>query len=447
MMCRIAEGMLLLLASGVLGRAQSWEMLNPVAPHAQGLRLTNAGVFSGYSTVAMPNGSSMSTVPMGPDYNFGGEATISWNHSRPKTNASFAYTPSYMGFARFSDWNAFNHTLSFTVSRKLGRKWNLSFGVNGAAMSLSQSLFTPTLFSTVTAVGATFEDLAGAILSGDLTNNQLASLLTGAPVVESPARTLIYGNRVLTAAATTTLSYSPSNRLTIHLGSGASRTQYLNDGQDPETARYKGLMPRTISGNADAGMSYKLTPRTDFGIDANASRTYSHYQDAYTATAGLNVGRKLSRQWFVRAHGGVGKIFPVHETIELQRRPQFVGGGSIGLRTRAHTFLAAAEQNVSDSYGIGAGRTLSSTGSWTWHRTGGRWKLLGGGGWQRLETGVDLQAWTATGGIARATSRQTAVQLTYAYLSAYNSYGFHGQEDIHVHSIRLAFNWAPEQVR
>jgi hypothetical protein len=446
--CRIKAAIFLLLASCIPGWAQS-EQLNPVGRHRDGLYLTTASVFSGYSSLTLPNGSGFlsTAVPLRADVNFGGEATLTWNYTGQKTNASLTYSPSYMGLIRHSEWSSLNHILSFAVNRKLGRKWNIELGLSGSAVSLSQSLFTPTVFSSVTAVGATFDDLAGAILSGELTNNQLASLLTGAPVVESPARTLIYGNRMLSTGASVSVSYAPSTRLSVHFSAVASRAQYLNDGQDPEAAQYKALVPRTIGGNAGVGVSYKVTPRTDFGFDASVSRTLSTLQDAYTGTGRITLGRKVSRRWFLQGYGGAGKIIPLRETVQLPQGPQYIAGGSIGFRTRAHTFLAAADRSVSDSYAIGSARALSSTGSWTWRRRGSGWRLSTSGGWQKLVGGVDLEGWTVTGAVTRALSRETALQVSYAYMSgssASSGVQFQ-QQDIAIHSMRLALMWTPAE--
>jgi hypothetical protein len=45
------------------------------------------------------------------------------------------------------------------------------------------------------AIPASFEQLVGAMLSGRFTNEQLASLLTGAPGLQVPGQTALYGTK------------------------------------------------------------------------------------------------------------------------------------------------------------------------------------------------------------------------------------------------------------
>jgi hypothetical protein len=305
------------------------------------------------------------------------------------------------------------------------------------------------VLSQVTAAGATFDDLAAAMISGNLTNNELASILTGAPVVESPARTIIYGNRVLSAGSSASLSYSPSTRLAFYWRASATRTQFLQDAANSETAQYRGLIPRTNSGTASAGFSYKVTPRTEFSMDASASRTFSTYQDAYMTMGRLRLGRKIGNRWFVAGNGGVGKIIPIRETSELPRGLQGVGGGNVGFRTRGNTFVASVDRTVADSYGLGAGSTVSSTGSWDWHRPGGAWRFAASGGWQRLDGVIELEGWAVKGSIARRITRQTGWSLSYAYMSNAQRAGVRlpEQAQMTVHSVRLALFWSPEDRR
>jgi len=67
---------------------------------------------------------------------------------------------------------------------------------------------------------ATFDDLANAMLSGVYTDTQLASLLTGAPIVQSPATTLFHAERMFAATTQLSVSHSPSPRLSVTFRSG-----------------------------------------------------------------------------------------------------------------------------------------------------------------------------------------------------------------------------------
>src|SRR5206468_12739754 len=63
---------------------------------------------------------------------------------------------------------------------------------------------------------------AAAFSVGQFSSNQIASTLTGAPMLESPARSLLLGDRILSYATQVSLNYAHSSRLSVHLGSFAA---------------------------------------------------------------------------------------------------------------------------------------------------------------------------------------------------------------------------------
>jgi hypothetical protein len=321
--------------------------------------------------------------------------------------------------------------------------------LNGDATSSNQMLFNPSTLSRVTAVDMTFEDLAGAMLAGTFTNNELASILTGAPLAQSsPAQVLIYGSRVLSATASTNLTYSPSSRLSFHFGAGASRAQYFNDGQDAASSRYKALVPRTTNENGNAGMTYALSPRTNIGGEASASRIFSTYQDAYTVTGRMTLGRKMGRRWFLNGYGGMSTILAQRQTIALAQGGQYVAGGSLGFRLGSQTFVAAADRTASDAYALGAGYTLATTGAWSWHRRGSGWSTSLSGGWQRLggTNAVSLEGWQASLSVSRALSQQVSAVFAYAYMN--NAGGLASAlQDLRIQAARLSVVWEPHKAR
>src|SRR6185503_12658076 len=141
---------------------------------------------------------------------FGAGAALGWSRRTKKTNLSMSYNGGYQARIRYSELSALNHFLTLSASRQLGSKWSLGFSAASSISTYDQMLFNPTVFSSLAAYPGTFDDLASAVLTGKYNNDQLASLLTGSPVIESPARTLFYGNRVFTSSASTSLSYAHS---------------------------------------------------------------------------------------------------------------------------------------------------------------------------------------------------------------------------------------------
>ena len=228
-------------------------------------------------------------------------------------------TPSYTGRLRFSAWNALNHSLSFNASRHFGR-WKLGFAAAADLSNLSEFLFSPTVFASVAAVPGTFSDLAAAVLTGTFTNAQFASLLTGAPIVQSPARNLFFGERMFTSAAQTSLSYTPAPRLSVKLTASGSRSQHLSDNQSGAQPNSY-LIPMTTSAGADLAVSYSRSPRTQVGGSVSSTRVISAIQDVYSTTAKASLGRTMGRRWFLQLSGGVGMMTPVRNRLVLSTSP------------------------------------------------------------------------------------------------------------------------------
>jgi hypothetical protein len=410
------------------------------------MRLERAESHATYFSVGLPTGRLLFRAPsdLAWDVEMGGSATFAWRRSGRRSSFSGSYTPSYTRRAHYSQWNSLDHHLTLTAARRLGRRWDVSVAAAGYSNLLEQFLFAPPVFSRVLAVPATFEELAGAVAAGRFTNDQLASILTGAPVVESPARTLLFGSRVLGASAQTTLTYSPSARLSFHVRAGASRTQHLPDPQEDERVRGGYLLYRTSALNAQAGLSYSFSPRTHVGLEAAANRQSSPVLDAYTTTATGWVARNMGRRWFVQLRGGAGYIEPVRATFEQDRRPRYLAGASLGFKTRAHALLASHDRSVGDAYGLGSHRTDTTTGSWRWGRPGRTWWLYANTSRQRSygSRWAELNGWLAGGGLARTVSRTTVLQTEYAYLS--NTGRLTGSRpQASVHAVRLVLSWSP----
>jgi hypothetical protein len=434
--------------AAVAGCAQSTlEALNPLEGRPNGLHLSNISLFGGYTSVSAPgpDGYLSGAIPVGTNQVTGAELLLRWDRTGPRGGISFSYTPSYIAVPGHSEWSAANHALSFSWNRKV-HKWDAGFALNGTTTSSSEMLFSPSVLSKVTALDLTFEDLAAAMLSGRFTNNELASILTGAPLEVSPAQSLIYGSRVMSAGASATVSYSLSSRASFHFSGGLSRFQYFNDRQGPESARNKALVPRNTSGNTNVGLSYSLTPRTNVGVDTSATRIVSAYEDAYALTARLAIGRKMGQRWFLNGYGGSSTTISRDKTAQLPQGAQYVAGGSVGFRMRSQTFVGAVDRTASDTYGLGAGYTLSTTGAWSWRRPGSAWTWSLSGGWQRVggTSSVSVAGCQVASSLSRAVSRHVSASFSYAHMTSEG--GRLGVlQDLTMDAARFSLVWTPSK--
>ena len=419
--------------------------VNPLSSDQGGIRLKNMSLFMTYYSVAPEafTGGANGVSLMG-DAGVGGSATLAYSRFRERSKLSIVYTPSYVKRLRYSDGSTPNQTLSLNWRRNLTQRWTYTVAASGIDMSLSDALFAPTRFADVVAAPATFEELASAMVAGKFTNNELAAILTGAPVLESPEKMLFYGNRVLSASIITGLSYSRSSRLTFYVNGAANRSQNLKDPNTPATVQPTYLAARTTTESASMGMGYSLSPRTRLGVDFSSSRTTSNLQDAYTSTSNVSLGRTMGVNWFLQIHGGIGVIDELRQYSSLPAGPQYQAGGSIGYKTHAHTFIAAIDRSVSDSYGLGAADSLVGSGAWNWRRPGSSWSMSSNFGQQRL-TGTrfgDISTWFATAGFARRVGVRTAVSTQYAYLSNTGLVGGPNWQGS-LHTVRVSIVWSP----
>jgi hypothetical protein len=413
-----------------------------------GVHLYGLSVYTGYSSSAYPlNGPAQlppGTGLLGDDFTYGATATMGWQRHRDRTSLTMMYTGSYGGMARHSNLNAFGHSASLGMSRALSGKWTVT--VNGAAQdaTMAQYLFQPMELSLVAQMPATFDDLAAAFSIGQFSNAQIAAMLTGAPVLVSPARSLLLGNRILSYSGQAGLNYAYSSRLSFHVSSFSAGGQNRRNGQEG-IPQENYVMPRSMGVSGGGGFSYSLSPRTQIGLDAEEQRIQNRYQGAYTTTGSGSFGRKMGMHWFLRARGGATVTHIVQQAYGTPKTRQMVGGGALGFQTYAHTLLASYDRGATDTYGFAVGTNTTVSGSWNYHRRDSAWNLFASFGQQQMRNNgfADISGWQATAGWSRRTSAHTSFTAQYVYMSSKGEY--QGTvNDLAVHSVRLSVGWTPE---
>jgi hypothetical protein len=378
-----------------------------------------------YSNGAPTTGGTVQpgTANLASDASFGGSAQVDWTKFTDRSSMSLTYSPSYIGRVRYSSINALNHNFSFNTNRKVVPRWNLGFSVTADLSSIQQTLFSPTTLSNVASVPSNFDDLAAALLAAKFTNPELAAILTSAPLAQSPLSNLLYGERMLTASAQTTLGYSYSPRLSFTFTTGASRSQHVSDNQGA-IAQNSYLLANTTSGRASMTISYSLSPLTQIDGSLTTSRVSSSLMDTYTTTSLITLGRTLERRWLVQVRGGVGVTNVLRQTLSLVQptTPRPAIGGTLGFKTFSHTLLSSYDLTVSDSYGLGASTSSSANISWRWDRPGSSWWLENSFGWQQLKSNalsdISISGWHATAAIGRRLGVHFSLRTEYSYLTS-----------------------------
>lgn len=409
----------------------------PAFHFPQGFHFYSASVFSSYYS-ALPSISGET----GYDVAAGGSAAVGWSRSRPGSSISLSYSISYNRDITYSLSNSLNHDLSITLQRGLGPHWSLSSGLSAQVTNTAEFLFQPNIFSRITDTPATSDELASAILGGTAYDNQqLAALLTGAPLLESPARQLFFGDRLLNAGLQVTASYRKA-RLSVSFFGGGSRIQNISTlpGQNAESY----LVPATTSGQAGFNVSYSLSPRTQLGVSVNSQRTVSRFEDSYTSVAVATLGRRMSPRWFFTVYAGPGVFITVRSVAPLPTGPQYLVGGSLGFKTASHSFLVSEGRTIQNTYGFGASSLFNTTAGWTWSRPGRAWKVFASGNQQQIHSAAfqNVNAWLVTAGFSRTLSERTAMTAMYAYLRETSQLsGLPNTYD--TQGVRLVFAWTP----
>jgi hypothetical protein len=443
---------LLAVAAAPFAKAQgvAQALSNGADEGPDGFQLYSISAYSAYSSTTVPFGSNVSfgsTLPtgplnLGPNYLAGVVARVGWRKSGARTNMYVTYTPSYDASLRYSHLNSMNHYLSFGIIRDLAPGWTLTS--SGAAFTArwDQFLFSPTLFSSMAGTPATFEQLQQAILSGKYSSSQLASILTGSPLIESPASSLIYGPRIFSASQKNQITYEKSARFSLHWGFGATRTQHLNSGVPDDTDVY--LIPQTTTAFVSTGITYSLSPLTTLEFEATSNRTFSRVEDVYISNGIGTISRVLGRRWLVEARGGAGIVNPVRQIVGSQPGPHYLAGGTLTYKTYAHTFLGSYDRTITDEYGLGAHSAQVGSGAWNWHIPGRTWTVSAIGRYELLNdtNNRNLDAWLTNAGIGRRIGMHTTVQMAYVYGRIAGVYsGSPAKRSLE--GVQLILSWSP----
>jgi len=415
-----------------------------------GLQISSISGYAVYYSNGLPTtGSFQPGVASAPaDAGMGGSVVFDWTKFTERTTFSLSYTPSYTGRVKYTSLDALNHALSMNFARKLSHRWNFGFSAAGNLSTLDEFLFAPTALSNVASVPSTFNDLASALTSSKFTNNpQLGIALTGAPLVQSPFETLLYGERMFTSSAQASLSFSYSPRLSVTFSGGGGRTQHLSDDQNSSGINTY-LIPDTTTGRAGVALSYSYSPVWQFGATVNTDRISSSFVDAYITTSLANVSRTLGRRWILQLHGGVGFTNPVRQThFPISTAPLPAAGGSLAFKTSSHTFLGSFDRTASDLYGLGAANTSTGNAVWRWRHPGYAWWLESSIGWQQLQgnTVINTSGWHASAGFGRAINTQLTFLAEYAYLNYSGGLQTAGYK-LSQSAVRVSLMWTPRPV-
>lgn len=431
---------------GALGSAADLSRL------ARGLRIENVQVFSGFSSNGIP--ASRAFAPgaalLGSDMDVGVSTTISYRRIGRHSNFSVAYSPSHTSRFRFNEWTATNHVVSLGFSKEIGARWGLAIHSDSGLVGLPQAWYVAPTLHRVENPPTTIEDLMERAAAGEFTDDEVASLLTGAPVIDDPGGVGLGLSRVARASANVSLSYAHSPRMSMTFSGGGSTYQVIND-DGPDHVNF---LRRSDLLTGNVGMKYKLDSRTTVGAGVSSRRIDSNFQRAQSNQLTFSYAKVLRSRWKYSVHGGGGvsdnrsnsvpaigdSFFGRSSTI-----PTWVLGGSLGYSGRANTFSLSASRDAGDYWGTGATATVSAGLNWQWMRPTSSWGLSAGAvyfhnvaqqNFRNLESGL------VNAGLVQRLSASTLIRTDYIY-SRYAS-AYRGLiPNISIHRVQATVVWTP----
>ncbi len=442
-------------AQAVPVRAQSFlNFFVPPPESARGFRIDGATLSSGYYSAVTPFASATligpNTPVFGADVSNTLSASLSYHRRSPTSDFEIAYTPSYERYWRNSQLNMLNHELTITTSRPLhlSQRLTLDISGNGNITNARQYLFNMGPADRTAGSSSTLDGLAGSML-GTPTATTGPSLPAGAsPTIDSPAQQLFFGDRVLMAGLQATFAYAWSPRLNVGVTLGGSRYQNLGGPDIPAATQQSGIL-LTQATTAIGGISayYSLSSRTQIGGEVTTTRNFSRFQQGFVTTSTFTLGRKMGPHWFAQAKGGVGLLNVNGNNSENSKQPQYIAGATIGVKTRAHTFVLSPEQTITSAFGV-AYRTTDAEAAWIWQSRRRTWQLSGGGGYQRfVETAISrVNAWRGSITVGRKLGSQFVAQVQFSEMS-YSAHVESAPYRLSQNGVLLSLMWAPAGLR
>jgi hypothetical protein len=325
----------------------------------------------------------------------------------------------------------------------------MSARANSGIRGLPEVLFTPAVLRSVPDAPSNFDDLLQAAEGGQLSSDEIASVLTGSPVVEAQSKTRFDKGQVFSAAINAGASYRATPRLSTNFGVSASHYQTLSNPQSDDNVVGLLGVNRATSYGANGGMDYLLSPDLSVGVNSNARRSYSSYHEAESVNTSGTVTKRIGRNWAVNGGAGVGTVVGIDVRSKSLGAPpkthsSWIVNGGLNYSGREHRVGVSAGRTLGDSLGLGAQVTYNAGAQWQWNRVGTPWGLYGHANWYKmsLEGFRDTHGTFVGGGLMRQLSRETSFQAEYSYQQFDSPYrGI--VSNLSGHRLQMSWMWRP----
>ncbi len=427
-----------------------------------GLRLENVTLSAGYSSNGLPGARSLygSQAGLGSDMDFGASATLAYRKRFRTSSFGLTYTPSRNQRNRYSEWNSTDHVAGIDYDRQIGRRWGIGLNANASNTGLEQFWFRQPVYRRVENPPTTLEELLARSDAGEFTDDEFASLISGAPVVDDPGGREIALSRVNSLSGNVTASYAHSARMTVTMGLSASRydSSFRSFANDPANRFAVNNISRQF-GYAQA--AYRFSPSMTTGVRYNIANNSSTFGLSTSHSASGFLRQRLSRFWSAEVEAGTGFVSVDPESGFLSNlqgtvssRPTWTAGGSLQYRYGGHSFETFGKRQVGDSLGLSSATSMSGGVSWQWSTPRMPWVISGGASYSKSDWGNAAFGGSSTayetsllqGGVTRRLSPTTAFVGGY-YYGRYTS-PFRGLlTGSAIHRVQASFLWRPVEAR
>ena len=428
-----------------------------------GMRLENVSLSAGYSSNGLPGARSIygAQSGLGGDNDFRGEATLAYRKRFRTSSFNFSYTPSRVQRTNFSQWNSTDHVVGLEYQRQFGRRWGLAFNGGAANTGLEQFWFRRPTLRRIENPPTTFDELLQRVDAGEFTDDEFASILTGAPIVDDPGGRELDLSRVRSLNSTLSMSYAQSARSTITFGGG------ISEFNSPFRTGLTDSSDRTQVNNISrqhvfAQSEYRVNAGTTAGARYTGSQNSSTLGDAQAHSSVFFMRKRLSRFWTAAFEGGIGAtnldetsgVFRGLQSAKLGARATWVAGGSLDYRYGGHSLTGSFQRRVGDPLGLAARSTLLGSFQWQWTNPRMPWVFTGGASYQSSDfgftvfddTSLALETSLVQGAVTRRLSPSTAFTTGY-YFGRFNSPLRGLLTSTAVHRVQATFLWRPVEPR
>jgi hypothetical protein len=397
---------LLLPALGKTAVAQTRE-------DAGGFTVREVSLSTGYASIRLPPITLGGTLPndiLNADLITSGAAEIGWRRGTPRTMYTFDLLGTYTARARYAQLSAPGGTLTFGVSRALGRAWRLGAGVTTAIANLDQLAFQPTQARRLVDDALSFDDLAGTVALARSPSPDLTQAALFVPISQSLVGSDLYGNRIMASSIRADATYVHSVRLTTSFHGSYTTDRRISSSNEPgQVLRF----PDSTAENVGVGVRYGRSERRELTVAVDWSKAAGVFTDeAVLVTLGYGwTGRK----WFTATSVGAAlrpfqpvAVAPV--TTIRDRTPAIIANVFLGYKFQTQTLLVQYNRASHDEFGNGGrniatgfeGNVQSAGGSWLWSAPRSRWTAE----WnfsvlQRPGNFSYIYSWLSTIGIGR----------------------------------------------